>query len=662
MRHAWTGAGLALGAGALALVSIASASAQEVIHRFDSLVQVTKDGTLLVTETIRVRAEGRAIKRGIYRDFPLTFRDAGGRIREVDFTLKSVTRDGRPEPHFTRRQGNAIRIYAGQEDVMLRRGDHTYSFSYETGRQIRWFDGGPELNWNVTGNFWTFPILAASYRLQLPDGTRPVRWTAFTGRLGDRGVDWRGAVEADGTLEVTTTRTLAPGEGLTVVAEIPQGAVAPPSEATLFWYAIRDNRHWIIGMFGFALVLVYYAAAWNAAGRDPQRGLVIPLFHPPKGVSPALANYVHHWGFARDKWRAFTAAALSLAVRGLLQFDDSKETLTLKSTGKRPEGGMAKLPPGERAILSWVTGSQGGTGEISRKNASAVSMVVSSFTSGIEGENKHKFFRRNLGWTIGGVAMTVIAFVGVLVFGGLQDADMGILILMLFLGVIVGVFIVPVLNVLFGAARRRSLFSVAITLIMLGIFLSFFASMIASLFPKGLRDVAPMVSWIVSENPFPFALIGSFAALNGLFLYLMKAPTALGRPVMDQLEGLKLYLTTAESDRLNLQAPEITAERFETLLPYAVALDVEKPWSDAFAAALARAYPGDAEPMRHYHPGWRTGAGWSSRDFSSAVASTVAGASSAVADAMPVSSGSSGFSSGGGGSGGGGGGGGGGGW
>jgi hypothetical protein len=70
---------------------------------------------------------------------------------------------------------------------------------------------------------------------------------------------------------------------------------------------------------------------------------------------------------------------------------------------------------------------------------------------------------------------------------------------------------------------------------------------------------------------------------------------------MDQLAGLRLYLQTAESDRLNMNAPEITTERFEALLPYAVALDVEKPWSDAFAAALRRAHPDDADPMSHYH-------------------------------------------------------------
>ncbi len=110
--------------------------------------------------------------------------------------------------------------------------------------------------------------------------------------------------------------------------------------------------------------------------------------------------------------------------------------------------------------------------------------------------------------------------------------------------------------------------------------------------PKPCRCSVRSLSTIRS----PSCCSASFLALNGLFFYLMRAPTELGRPVMDQLAGLKLYLETAEADRMNMQAPEITAERFEALLPYAVALNVEKPWSDAFAAALRRAHPGRSRP------------------------------------------------------------------
>jgi len=72
-----------------------------------------------------------------------------------------------------------------------------------------------------SGNFWRFPIMTAIYRLQFVAGGEPPRLTAFTGRMGERGRDWRGSVGALGTLRVETTRPLAPGDGLTVVAEIP---------------------------------------------------------------------------------------------------------------------------------------------------------------------------------------------------------------------------------------------------------------------------------------------------------------------------------------------------------------------------------------------------------------------------------------------------------
>ena len=306
-----------------------------------STVQVAKDGELTVAESIRVRAEGRAIRHGIFRDFPLTFKDAGGTLHEVTFSLLDVSRDGKPRAAITPSAGTAPSAsMPATRTRIVPRGDHTYVFRYRTGRQIRWFDGKPELNWNVTGNFWNFPIEAAQLQPELPDGARPVRWTAYTGRLGERGTTWRGSIGTDGVLTVETTRPLAPGEGLTVVAAIPEGAVDPPSArrpccGTSFSMPAAGSSAGI----GFVLVLGYYLVAWRAVGRDPRGGTIIPLFHPPPGISPALANYIHDWGLGRDKWRAFTAAILSLAVRGLVRSSKRGDTLTLdrhrQATGRR---------------------------------------------------------------------------------------------------------------------------------------------------------------------------------------------------------------------------------------------------------------------------------------------------------------------------------------
>ncbi len=143
------------------------AAATEAILNYDAAVSLAKDGELTVTERIRVRAEGTQIKRGIFRDFPLVFMDAERKLHEVPFTLLDVTRDGKAEPHFTERQNNGyIRIYAGDKDTLLPAGEHTYVITYRTSRQVRWFDGKPEFNWNVTGNFWNFPICNASRRMR----------------------------------------------------------------------------------------------------------------------------------------------------------------------------------------------------------------------------------------------------------------------------------------------------------------------------------------------------------------------------------------------------------------------------------------------------------------------------------------------------------------
>ncbi|MEQ9688214.1 MAG: DUF2207 domain-containing protein, partial [Bauldia litoralis] len=104
-------------AAALLLVA-APAFADEVIERFDAEIVVQPDGVLAVTETIRVKAEGDQIRRGIFRDFPLTFVDAEDRVRSVTFSIEDVTRDGEPEPYHTARNNEGIRIYIGEQDVL----------------------------------------------------------------------------------------------------------------------------------------------------------------------------------------------------------------------------------------------------------------------------------------------------------------------------------------------------------------------------------------------------------------------------------------------------------------------------------------------------------------------------------------------------------------
>ena len=83
-------------AGALWLLvaALTPAAAQERILSFVSDARVERNGDLFVTETIRVQAEGREIRRGILRDFPTIYARRDGTRVEVGFAVQSVTRDG----------------------------------------------------------------------------------------------------------------------------------------------------------------------------------------------------------------------------------------------------------------------------------------------------------------------------------------------------------------------------------------------------------------------------------------------------------------------------------------------------------------------------------------------------------------------------------------
>ena len=68
--------------------------AQEAIEDFAVSLQVEADGNLLVTERITVRAAGRDIRRGIYRDLPVSYALPMGLEQSSPITLLGVTRGG----------------------------------------------------------------------------------------------------------------------------------------------------------------------------------------------------------------------------------------------------------------------------------------------------------------------------------------------------------------------------------------------------------------------------------------------------------------------------------------------------------------------------------------------------------------------------------------
>ncbi|WP_422035858.1 DUF2207 domain-containing protein [Roseibium sp.] len=629
------------------VLSGAAVQAEERINRFVSTVEVAESGLLTVTETISVRAEGNQIKRGIYRDIPLRAEGADGRTYRVGFKLLSVLQDGSSASYFVRDSSDGVRIYIGDENVFLQPGNYTYTIEYETDRQIRFFNNHDEVYWNATGNEWNFPIDEALARVVLPEGVRAQDWTAYTGSFGSTAQNYEARLAENGREVIfTTTSPLSAYQGLTVVVSMPKGTITPPSDAAKFGYFLQDNRSELIGGAGVLLVLVYYLAAWLYVGRDPAKGVIYPRFNPPAGVSPALSRYVTTRGFSDGGWIALAAASLNLAVKKQMRLDEKDGDVVLALESEHASA-RRDLPKGEAAIVNFLEG-RGSSLQIYKGNGSSIKTLGTKFRSAIEGESRNVFFKNNRAFLIPGALLSIVAIVLLFALGQMPPDQQEFAMVFMFMSIFAAAVSVNIGKAIF----RISNMQIRMALI--------FALFVVAMVTVGL--FAGNITGGITTLPILPVVAASLLALNVLFFFLLGAPTALGRQVLDEVEGLKLYLSVAEKERLNMaEAPDMSTTHFEELLPYAVALGVEKPWSRAFEGWLATA--AGAAAAASYHPYWYSGRRFEPSRVSDTLGRTASSMAQSFQSSLPVpKSSSSGFSSSGGSSGGGGGGGGGGGW
>ena len=252
------------------VAALAPAAAEERIERFVSEVEVQRNGDLLVTESIAIRAEGRQIKRGILRDFPTTYRRRDGSRVQVGFEVQAVTRDGAAETFATERMANGVRVRIGSGDRLVSRGLHQYVIRYRTTRQIGFFDRFDELYWNATGTAWTFPIDVAEARINLPEQANFIQSAFYTGPQGARGRDAEVVEQRPGRIVFRTTRPLPVANGLTVAAAFPKGVVVAPTQQQRIEAVLHDDPALVYAALGAARwcsASICWPGSWSAAIR-----------------------------------------------------------------------------------------------------------------------------------------------------------------------------------------------------------------------------------------------------------------------------------------------------------------------------------------------------------------------------------------------------------
>jgi len=513
----------------LLLAAASPAPAQERILSYHSDLAVQPDGSMAVTETIRVRAEGQRIRRGIYRDFPTRYRDRLGNRVVVDFEVLGLERDGRPEPFFTESLSNGIRVNTGGDDFLPVPADIEYRLRYRTTRQLGFFGDFDELYWNVNGLGWEFATESVSARLVLPREVPADQWrlAAYTGPEGATGRDFE--VEVAGPREVVfrTTRALGPNEGLTIAAGFPKGQVPEPTAVEKTGAFLRDNGGALLALAGLVGLLVFYVWRWYRVGRDLPAGPVFPRYEVPRGFSAGEVRVIRR--MAHDN-RDFAADLVQMAVRGFLEIHaEGKDWRLVRVDG----ADAAVLSGAQRAAAEKLFAA---SPEVVLRNteASRVGGARMAHATALARQTQPKYFK-----THGGSVLLALLFsIGAIILAFAVSGGTGALVIVL----------------------------VAI----------------------------------------------SMMGMHLLFGWLLKAPTPEGRRAMDEIEGFQRYLSVAERDEIHATPtpgaagtdgePPLDAGRYEQLLPYAMALDVEAAWSERFTRAVGVQQAQAAQP-RWYHGG-----------------------------------------------------------
>ncbi len=569
-----------------------SLSAQERILSFHSDITIAADASMTVTETIRVRAEGSNIRRGIYREFPTRYTDRFGNNYRVDFQVQDVTRNGEPEIWTANERANGVRVDFGGEDLLAVPAVYEYTIRYRSNRQIGFFQTHDELYWNVTGNGWSFVIEQTSATVTLPQQVSAdnLSMEAYTGLSGEQGQNYAAAVGVSRG-SVRTTAPLSPGAGLTLVFSWPKGIIAELDGWQKFQYLLYDNRGLLLALLTLLLSAVYLFSSWLRVGRDPEPGVIFPLYEPPAGYSPASLRYVRRMSYDNT---ALTSAIVNLAVKGYVRIRQFGEQYTLEKTDS-----TQALAAGEKALLDKLFGGArsaarsadrsgvesvveaGATIKLEQKNHSELSVAITAHKKALKADYRDKYFVTNGRYLLPAVLASALMFLIVALIGGL--------------------------------------------------------------------------------TPLAIAVLLINIPLLGLFAWLLHAPTAAGRKLLDKIEGFRMYLDVAEKDDLQLRhppelTPELTPELFERYLPYAIALDVEKAWANRFTRVFAEM---ETRQGKSWQPLWYYGSFNAAQagDFTNAVSRSFTSAISSASRAPGSASGSGGGGSSGGGGGGGGGGG-----
>ncbi len=490
----------------------------ERIDSYQVLIRANADASVDVRETILYNF-GSNERHGIYRDIPIIYKTKSGRKVKLDLENIIVT-DGFNNPYIfsTREISNNKQIKIGDPNSYIT-GLHTYVISYRVPDAVGFFDDFDEIYWNAVGTKWEVPIYNADVTVEVP-GDMVTQYACYAGASGSN-------QKCDSAAELGVSNS-----GLT--------------SSVRFWQATLGSREGFTVAVGFPkglvveppassrifksvvnnwwfiipiIVFVLMYRRWKKYGKDPKgTGVIVTQYGPPEDLSPMQIAFILKHSFGLGA--SLSAEIVYLATHGFLKISKTTRKVIFAPVNDYE---LEKLKEADETLKPFQARLLGGL-----------------FSSLGTMENKIKISDLRRHFHV--IARKIE-----------EDCELSL--------INGGYFPDTKDHRISGPLRSK------MVIISFSIFLNFLVGMFVGILAGAQAFFALTLSIIIWT----------------VFRIIMPRMTEKGVLTKEYIKGFKTYLSVAEKDRLAFHnAPERNPEQFEKMLPYAIALGVEREWAKVF--------------------------------------------------------------------------------
>ena len=296
----------------------------ETIKKYDVSIQINKNGTLTINETIDYDFGDKLDKHGIIRRIPLRSKKSGIDIYKSHVKINSVKRNGEPEKYETVKSSGEIAYKIGSEDKYVDSGVSKYEFNYTMYNALFEKDGIYQVYFNPIGQFWKVPIesgdVIISFENNQPIGENEIQQLkVFTGKYGETGENYT-IVQKSGIIKIKTNEVLEPLNGMTFRLNLKTDKINPTwlDKLKVLYYAVPLVA---VGSVVILVLFIYGFVTWLLFRPVSLRKAIVPEFNIPKEISPMYAGYIK--GVKNPK-EILTIGMLSLLSKGYVTAEDSE--------------------------------------------------------------------------------------------------------------------------------------------------------------------------------------------------------------------------------------------------------------------------------------------------------------------------------------------------